>query len=257
LKVSFNSLEKIRVSFPRLAKTIVCGALFTAICTAAQATAEDPLVIALRAKDQALLDAIAPGNRSVWEAELAPDFLYVDENNHILDRSQFLQELTPLPTGTTGKLSIVSYQLHRTGDTPVVVHRDDEREQYFGSSLQAQYLMTETWQLSKGHWKLRVVHAAAIPVDAPTITLSSEKLDQFVGTYRAGTLTYVIRRDATRLFGGRPGGPEAELKPETRDVLIVPGQPRSRKVFSRDSNDAVTGFADRRENRDLVWTRGK
>jgi hypothetical protein len=38
-------------------------------------------------------------------------------------------------------------------------------------------------------------------------------------------------------------------------VLFAPGQPRSRKVFQRDAGGRITGFADRREARDVVWTR--
>ena len=50
----------------------------------------------LRARDQALLDAIAPGDVKLWEATLAPEAVYVDENGSIMNRSQFLAELKPL-----------------------------------------------------------------------------------------------------------------------------------------------------------------
>jgi hypothetical protein len=36
------------------------------------------------------------------------------------------------------------------GDTAIVVNHDDQAEQYFGSELHAQYLMTETWQFIGG-----------------------------------------------------------------------------------------------------------
>ncbi|HEX7842382.1 MAG TPA: hypothetical protein VF469_33145 [Kofleriaceae bacterium] len=38
-------------------------------------------------------------------------------------------------------------------------------------------------------------------------------------------------------------------------MLFVPGQPRSRKIFHRDAAGRITGFADRHEARDVVWTR--
>jgi len=38
-------------------------------------------------------------------------------------------------------------------------------------------------------------------------------------------------------------------------MLFVPGKPRYRKVFQRDSQGRVTGFAERREAWDLDWTR--
>ncbi len=216
---------------------------------------KDALKAQLRQKDQALLDAFAPGDRAAWDAVLAPNFIYADENNVVMDRAAFLKQLTPLPRGAGGSIAIASYDLDLSGDTAIVVHRDEETEQYFGSQLHAQYLQTETWQQLHGKWMLRAVHCAAIPVDAPTIELSTQQMDELVGAFRAGTLTYVVRKEGNRLLGGQPGQDQVELKAETRDVLIVPGRPRSRKVFLRDQAGKVTGFADRRENRDLVWTR--
>lgn len=46
-----------------------------------------------------------------------------------------------------------------------------------------------------------------------------------------------------------------ELRIEARDVMFVPGQPRSRKIFQRDAAGRITGFADRREGRDVAWIR--
>jgi hypothetical protein len=68
-------------------------------------------------------------------------------------------------------------------------------------------------------------------------------------------LKYTIRRDGTRLFGRRAGRDESELELEAPDVLFIAGQPRSRKVMTRDDAGRVSGFADRREGHDIVWTR--
>jgi hypothetical protein len=38
-------------------------------------------------------------------------------------------------------------------------------------------------------------------------------------------------------------------------VLFVAGQPRSRKIFLRGPDGHVSGFVDRREGRDIPWTR--
>jgi hypothetical protein len=87
------------------------------------------------------------------------------------------------------------------------------------------------------------------------VVLSHQQIDELAGTYRAGELTYRIRRDGDRILGSRVGRPEVKLKAEARDVLFVPGQPRSHKIFRRDAKGNVVAFADRRENRDLVWSR--
>ena len=46
-----------------------------------------------------------------------------------------------------------------------------------------------------------------------------------------------------------------KLLAEAPDVLFVPGRPRYRYVILRDPDGKVTGFSQRREAWDLVWTR--
>ena len=112
--------------------------LFLALQLAATATHTTDL---LRAKDQALIDAIAPGNRQLWDETLAPDAVYVDENGAIMNRAEYLKQLEPLPPGATGSLHIASYDAHISGDLATVIHTDDEQENYHGQMLTARYLM--------------------------------------------------------------------------------------------------------------------
>jgi hypothetical protein len=229
--------------------------LFATAFLSQASSKQDDLSTLLRAKDQALLDALAPGDHAPWDEVMSVDFVYVDENHQIMTRDEFLKQLQPLPTGASGNISIHTYQVIFNGDTAIVIHHDDETEHYFGSDLHAEYMMTETWQLLEKEWKLRIVHACAIPGESAAVAISHQQIDELAGTYRAGTLTYVLRRDGDSIFGARAGRPEKELKAEARDVLFTPGQPRSHMVFLRDASGKVTGFADRRENRDLIWTR--
>ena len=227
---------------------VLAFALQTSNSTSDQTTA------LLRAKDQALLDAIAPGDRSVWEQALATDAVYVDENGVVLDRAAFLKQLEPLPAGASGSLRITYYAARILGDLATVIHTDDEQENYHGQTLQSRYLTTETWRRDDGEWKLYLVHVYAVPKDPPAITLPPKELEQYVGRYSAAPdLVYVIRSDGQQLMGGRPGSTMKPLKVEVRDVLFIPGQPRIRKIFQRDAKGKVTGFVDRRESWDLVW----
>src|ERR1700759_2968510 len=122
----------------------------------------------LRAKDQALLDATAPGDKKIWEDVLASDAVFVDENGVILDRATFLEQLTPLPAGVSGTLKMSNYQAHVDGDLATVVHLDDEHETFHGQQLFAQYLTTETWRRDNGEWKLYLTHIYAVLKDPPT-----------------------------------------------------------------------------------------
>jgi hypothetical protein len=210
----------------------------------------------LHTQDQALLDAIAPGEKKVWEQALAADAVYVDENGSVMNRAEFLKQLDPLPPGATGTLKITSYSARISGDLATVIHTDDERENYHGQMLAARYLMTEAWRREAGVWKLYLVHAYVVPKDPLAISLSSPELQQYVGRYVGGPdLVYVIQWDGKQLTGGRQGGPQKPLQVEVRDVLFVPGQPRVRKIFQRDAAGRVTGFVDRREGEDVVWRR--
>jgi hypothetical protein len=95
----------------------------------------DPTVEVLRTKDQALLDAIALGDQKVWDEALAREAVYVDENGVIMNRAEYLKQLDPLPTGTSGSLRIASYSAHIDGDLATVIHTDDEEENYHGQIL--------------------------------------------------------------------------------------------------------------------------
>jgi hypothetical protein len=214
----------------------------------------DQTIALLRAKDQALLDATAPGDRKLWEQVLASDAVCVDENGTILDRAAYLDQITPLPAGASGTLEISNYQAHIIGDLATVIHLDDEHETFHGQKLFAQYLTTETWRRDGGDWKLYLIHIYAVLKDPPSITLPEKELRQYVGEYSAAPdLIYEIRFDGQRLVGGRKGNATKPLYVEVRDVLFVPGQPRIRKIFQRDEKGRITGYVDRRESWDLVW----
>lgn len=228
--------------------------LAVALLSLHSSPASDPTVALLRAKDQALLDAFAPGDRKVWEQALASDAVYVDENGAIMDRAEFLKQLEPLPAGADGTIEIVSYSATIDGDLATVIHTDDEHENYHGQMLHAWYLTTETWRREGGEWKLHLAHTYAVLKDPPTITLPAAEMQQYAGRYTGGDdLVYVIQWDGKQLTGGREGRKLEPLTVEMRDVLFVPGQPRIRKIFQRDERGKITGFVDRRESWDLVW----
>ena len=97
----------------------------------------------------------------------------------------------------------------------------------------------------------------AVLEDPPSIALPEGVLRQYVGRYElTPDIHYNVRTEGGRLLGQREGGgKEVELKAESPDLFFVPGAPRSRKVFYRDSGGKVVGFGDRREGHDVKWKR--
>jgi hypothetical protein len=210
----------------------------------------------LTTQTQELLDAVTRGDRSVWERYLDPDVVYVSEAGETENKQALLAELTPLPAGISGKLTVAEIAVRLFGDTAVVVHTDDEREVYFGHALDARYLSTATWRFGAAGWRLVAQQVYATLRDPRAIALPPAQLDEYAGSYRlTDTITYTIRREGDGLVGQRDGRPPQALRVEVRDVLFVPGQPRSRKVFFRDADGRVDRFADRREARDVLWVR--
>jgi hypothetical protein len=215
-----------------------------------------PLVGTLRAKDQALLDATAPGDRATWDKALTADALYIDENGEIMDRAAFITALNPLPKGISGHIDIADYRVTAHGETALVVMRLDEHEDYFGVPLRAKYLMTETWVRQSGDWRLALVHAYVVPKDPPAVPVPAAALEGYSGRYAGpnGTI-YEIRRKGDHLTAGQLGAGAHPLLMESPDLFFVPGQTRIRKLFQRGADGSVTGFLDRREGEDIHWAR--
>jgi uncharacterized protein DUF4440 len=217
--------------------------------------AADPTPV-LRAQTQALLDGVASGDRALWERTLDARARYVSENATIDTRATFLPQIEPLPNGITGRIAIDGFTVEQFGDTAVTVYTAREAETYFGQELTAEYLITDTWRHSGGAWRLVLTHVTVKPFDPPAVALPPEQLAEYAGTYRlTDEIRYTIRRDGDGLVGVRAGRPVQSLRVEVRDVLFVPGQPRSRKVFRRNPTGRVTGFVDRREGHDVIWQR--
>lgn len=105
-------------------------------------------------------------------------------------------------------------------------------------------------------WRLIGEHTAAVLKDPPAIALSPEALSEYEGVY---SLTPEIKTTVRSRDGGltsqRDDRPTAMYAAEFHDVFFVPGQPRTRRIFTRDANGRVDGFVDRREGEDIRWVR--
>ncbi len=210
------------------------------------ANAPDKTTELLRAKDQALLDAIAPGERKVWDQALAADAVYVDENGTIMDRAEFLKQLEPLPSGASGTLKITSYSAHISGDLATVVHTDDEQENYHGQMLSVSLSHDRDLASRSGEWKLYMVHTYAVLKDPPAISLPAQELQQYVGRYVGGPdLVYLIQWDGKQLVGGRQGRPMKPWRLRCAMFSSARGNRESEKSFSgtptAKSRDSWTG----------------
>ena len=238
---------------PRRPTQLKSTALFLALlATQARAQHGYDLATVLLQKDKALLMAVHRGDRATWARLTTADFAYIEEGA-IQQRAAFLRDIRE---DGLQPLIIEAHDVRRIGDTAIVVHHDRIPSHGAGSRPVGRYLMTETWQRIEHAWKLRLIHVEAIRSDPPAVRLSTARLDEFAGTYRAGAETIIIKRDGTRIVGIQAAGPELELLAEARDVLFRPGETRVRWVFQRDPvSEDITGVVVRDENSDVPYVR--
>ena len=205
---------------------------------------------------QALADAVAPGQRTVWAQYTDPDFVYVTEDNEVKTRNAMLAELQPLPPGYSGSLKVEEFRCSSFGTFAVTTYVLDEHETIEGHALHARYRSSDTWRATDGGWRLVATQVYAIQQDPERSMLPAARLAEFAGWYSLSAATrQEIRRDGDHLVAERAGRAPQVLLPESGDVFFTPGRPRTRRIFTRDADGRVSGFADRREGTDLAWTR--
>lgn len=236
------------------------GFLFvSALVAAAPVPTRDSAAAAeLKRATQELLSAIAPGNWSVWEKYLDESILYTAEDGRTFTKAQLRGEMKPLPPGYSGSIEVESADVRQYGDTAVVSHEDLEREEVFGQKLVSRYHATDTWVRRAGKWRLVASQVLVRLQDPAPATIDPKVLDAYVGRYEISpSASFTVTREGDRLFGERNGRPRQPLLPETETVFFTPGAPRTRKLFVRDADGRVTRMIDRRDGRDIVWTRAE
>ncbi len=216
----------------------------------------DDAATVIRRQTQELVDAISAGKAEVWSLYLDPDLRYVDETGAVLTKKEMVEQTRPLPAGVSGTIRVADFDAVVHGDVAIATYVNDESENFHGHTLRCRYRTTETWKKTADGWRLIAGQVPALREDPPAVPLPAKLRGEYAGTYAlAPGMTYEIRAAGDGLEGQQNGRKPETLLAEGPDVLFVPGRPRYRSVILRDGNGKVTGFAQRREAWDLVWTR--
>jgi hypothetical protein len=217
---------------------------------------EDSTERELRHNTKALLDVIAPGDVDVWNRLLEDDALQVDENDVVRNKTQVLAELKPLGPGLRGHLDIDDFRMTRHGEVAVVTHEDDEYLDYHGQIIRSRFRMTDTWIHTSKGWRELGSQVLAVLQDPPAQALDGAVLCGYEGQYKmTNEIIVSVRCERDGLVVEREGRPARHFKAELTDVFFEPGEPRTRRIFLRDRLGRITGFVDRREARDIHWTK--
>jgi hypothetical protein len=217
---------------------------------------EPALVAELRRNTQKLLDAIAPGDVAVWDKLLDPAAMQIDENDVVRRRPEILAELKPLGPGLVGHIDINDFRVALSGDVAIVTHEDDETLDYHGQMIRSRFRTTDTWHKTRGGWRLLGSQLLAVLQDPPSVALDHTTLCSYTGRYAlTNAIVATIRCTDEQLLVDREGQPERRFLAEVKDVFFEPGRPRTRRIFLRDAEGRITAFVERREGRDIRWTR--
>jgi hypothetical protein len=226
--------------------------IFIAVAVASQLNVSD----VLRTQTQELMDAVTYGNPKVWDRYLDDKVVFTSEDGEVHDKAGMVKDIHPLPEGVSGQIAVTDFRATLHGKVAVTSYRADEHENYHGHQLHCYYRSTDTWVQTPKGWRLIASQVLAERGDPPGIHISESQADAYVGRYAlTPEIAYEIRRNGTQLEGRKGTGAWEPVMVEGPDVLFVPGKPRYRKVFQRDDAGKITGFADRREEWDLVWKR--
>jgi len=221
---------------------------------AAKAAPEDP-VHWFRATEQKLMDAIAKGDKTVWEKVMDPSCVYTTEEGQVIGKKQFIEELRPLPAGLAGDISVQDLTVQPVGDVAIVRFLVDEWETVFGQRISTRYRATDTFRRDGAEWKMLASHVSVVTEDPPTQEVSRDQWPSYVGTYRLlpDGWTFTVELRDGLLYGGRDPKKLRQLIPLTPDAFVLSGS-LGEWIFVTDKG-AVSHVLNFRKFEPLVWTR--
>ena len=204
--------------------------------------ARDP-VAWFKATTQTLVDALATGDKAVWDRVLDPHCIITTEDGAVLDKARFLNELRPLPPGFTGNIKVRDLTVRDVGTAAVVHYWLDESENVFGQELKTTYVETDVYQRGgEKSWTMLASQVTVVPRDLAPIQVDSSGWQSLLGDYRLGetaTSRYrVFLRDGS-LYGGNDIKTATRLIPLAPLVFFQQGSIHV-MVFVQDKSGAVT-----------------
>jgi ketosteroid isomerase-like protein len=206
---------------------------------------------------QELSDAIASGATAVWDKYLDTSLIFAEEDDTYKGKAEMLKEIKPLPKGLSGTINVELLSYHEEDGVAVALFRQNETEHYYGQTIYAKYLCNTTWKRRADGWKLIAQQVLAERTDPPAIALPAKELAQYVGRYKLkdSEATYSLKLVGSQLIGTRDTRKPDNWNAEASDVFFINGDPRIRKIFQRDAMGQISGFVERRESWDIVWTK--
>jgi ketosteroid isomerase-like protein len=232
---------------------LIAAAVLTTTALNSRAASDD--AARLRQLSQAFSDASASGDAKALDRMLDERVIFMNEGGEIATKKDIVTSATPPPKDSSNVLVQSDFQLELHGNVGVTSFTDNATFHVGDQVMHAKFRSTEVWLKESGDWRMISSQTLALPEAPPAIQLPVKALDEYVGTYTAGSNTVKIVRDGDALTSSTNNAKPTPLDVEIRDVLFTPSLPRIRRIFQRDANGKVTGFLSRREGHDFRWVR--
>ena len=240
------------------------GSILSASLCVALASASDVrlhaqsanLVATFQTLEQSLMDAVAPGDQAPWNRVMAPDCVMTDEEGRVLNKTEFLKALGPLPPGLSGHITVRDLTVQSYPTFAVVRFLMDETEDVFGQHLTTKYRNTDTFRLDGTSWKLVASETTVVTINPPAQTVDTSGWTSLVGTYQlmpAGWTFHVELRDG-RLYGGRDAAKLRAFIPLTSTAFVLTDS-LGEWLFVTGKDGKATKIVDFRKFEPLIWTR--
>lgn len=206
---------------------------------------------------QEMFNAVASGDQAPWQKYFADDAMYFDEKGRAMDKAALIKDVTPLPKGYSGSITVVNAKSHIQGDTAILSYDLNETETIFGQNMTARYHGTDTWIYRDGKWQIVAGQMFRYYEDPALGKGDIKKYAEYAGGYELapGISQTVSVRDGN-LYAQRGDRPENELLPESTEIFFLKGV-EGRRVFRRSESGKIDAMIDRRNNEDVVWKKTK
>jgi hypothetical protein len=207
----------------------------------------------LVSRTQELFDSVAKGDQTPWKKYFADDCMYFDEKGRNMNKAALVADVTPLPSGYSGRIKMEKVQSHIEGDVAILSYDLNETETIFGQDLRARYHATDTWMLRNGQWQIVAGQVLRYYEDPAPGMVNADRFANYAGTYElAPGNTLTISTDGKVLYRQRGDGPKDPLIPEATDIFFRKGV-EGRILFRWGDDGKVGALIDRRNNEDVFW----
>jgi uncharacterized protein DUF4440 len=227
-----------------------------AVADATQASKQDSELEWFRSTEQSLMDAIASGDKTLWDRVMDRDCVVTTEEGEVLTKEEFLKELRGLPPGLTGKIFVKDLTLQKFAEFAVVRARLEEQENVYGQQLFTQYRVTDTFRREGQTWKLLASHFSVVTLDPPPQEVSKAEWPALAGAYKLlpdGWTFHVQLQDGV-LYGGRDPSKLRPFIPLAPNVFTLKGA-LGEWIFVMESGKPAAKVVHLRKFEPLVWTR--